>query len=66
MRRIKRGPRDACTRLGVAPGSELRYIERIGYVDETPVLVEKSGWFWVRFWTAWHTTAGTQEVRVQG
>ncbi len=44
MRRIKRGPKGVCARLGVAPGSELLYIERVGYVEETPVLVEKSWW----------------------
>lgn len=44
MRRVKRGPDHVCRKLGVEPGSELLYIERIGYIEDAPVLVEQSWW----------------------
>ena len=44
IRRISRGPADICKRLGLATGSRLIYLERTGFVDDGPVLLEKSWW----------------------
>lgn len=44
MRRIKHGSRRICAKLGVRPGSELLYIERTGYIDDMPVLLDQSWW----------------------
>ncbi len=44
VRGLRRGPPEVCRRLQVAPGSELLCIERVGYVDEAPVMVETSWW----------------------
>ena len=38
------GPKDICRRLGVAEGSELVYIERLGSIGDQPILVEYSWW----------------------
>ena len=43
-RSLKRGTRDVYARLGVATGRRLLCIERVGYVDEQPVLTETSWW----------------------
>ena len=40
-RRVKRGPADVCRRLKLPNGADLVYIERIGYIEQDPVLVEK-------------------------
>jgi len=42
VRRIKRGPAEVCRRLDLPAGSELVYIERVGFVEQDPVLIEKS------------------------
>ena len=44
LRRIQRAPKEICKRLGAAPDSDLLYIERVGYSEENPVLIEKSWW----------------------
>ncbi|MDX1513872.1 MAG: GntR family transcriptional regulator [Gammaproteobacteria bacterium] len=44
MRRIKRGPKRVCRKLGVDAGSELLYMERVGYIDDASVLIEQSWW----------------------
>ncbi|MCP5150227.1 MAG: GntR family transcriptional regulator [Ectothiorhodospiraceae bacterium] len=44
LRRIRRGPREVCQRLGQPDGAELLYIERVGYVESTPILIERSWW----------------------
>lgn len=41
VRRIKRGPAEVCRRLDLRAGSGLVYIERIGYIEQDPVLIEK-------------------------
>lgn len=38
------GPVDICRRLGVEKGTDLIYIERVGFVGERPILVEYSWW----------------------
>lgn len=38
------GPVEICKRLSVEPGSDLVYIERVGFVGYTPILVEYSWW----------------------
>ncbi|MFW3616828.1 GntR family transcriptional regulator [Billgrantia antri] len=38
------GPKDICRRLGVAEGSALVYIERLGSIGDQPILVEYSWW----------------------
>lgn len=43
-RGLRPGPREVCRRLAVAAGSELLCIERVGYVDESPVMSETSWW----------------------
>ncbi|HET8791676.1 MAG TPA: GntR family transcriptional regulator [Modicisalibacter sp.] len=40
----KPGPIHICKRLGVEDGSDLIYIERLGFIDERPILVEYSWW----------------------
>ena len=44
VRRIKRGTKKVCAKLGINPGGELLYIERVGYIEDAPVLVEQSWW----------------------
>jgi len=41
VRKIKRGPAEVCRRLELPTGSDLIYIERLGYIDQDPVLIEK-------------------------
>jgi GntR family transcriptional regulator len=43
-RQVEKGAPSDCKRLGVAPGAPLLYIERVGYVNDTPVMVEYSRW----------------------
>ncbi|MCP3867112.1 MAG: GntR family transcriptional regulator [Gammaproteobacteria bacterium] len=43
-RRITQGTPVLCRKLGAQPDTNLLYIERIGYVDEKPVMVEYSYW----------------------
>jgi len=44
MRRIKCGLKHVCKKLGVEPRTELLNIERIGYIEDLPVLLEQSWW----------------------
>jgi GntR family transcriptional regulator len=44
VRRLKRGPEKVRHKLNVPAGAELLYIERVGYLDDTPILVEYSWW----------------------
>lgn len=44
MRRMKRGPKKICNKLGVEAGTELLNIERVGYIEDSPVLLEQSWW----------------------
>ena len=43
-RRIETGEQELCERLGASCDAPLLYIERIGYVEEAPVMVEYSHW----------------------
>lgn len=43
-RRKQTGPTAICKRLGVEPGSDLIYIERVGLIGEQAILVEYSWW----------------------
>lgn len=43
-RKIERGKRDVCERMGLAAGTRLLYIERVGFVEGRPVMVEYSRW----------------------
>ncbi len=43
-RALQKGPDHICERLGVAPDTELLYIERIGYIEQQPTFVEYSWW----------------------
>ena len=43
-RSLQQGPSNICKRLGVAEGSDLVYIERLGVIGERPILVEYSWW----------------------
>ncbi|MCE8028659.1 GntR family transcriptional regulator [Halomonas daqingensis] len=43
-RRRQEGSAAICKRLGVEPGTELVYIERLGLIGEQPILVEYSWW----------------------
>jgi GntR family transcriptional regulator len=43
-RRIEEGSEPICRRLAVRTGTPLLYMERVGYVDERPVMVEYSHW----------------------
>lgn len=43
-RRRQEGSAAICKRLGVEPGTELLYIERVGLIGEQPILVEYSWW----------------------
>ena len=43
-RRIELGSEIICTKLGVDLDTPLLFIERVGYVDEEPVMVEYSHW----------------------
>lgn len=43
-RRVERGRAEICRRLHVATGTRLLYIERIGYIEDKPILVEYSWW----------------------
>ena len=44
LRSLRAAPPDVCGRLGVNPGSELLCIERVGYIDDEPVMMETSWW----------------------
>ena len=44
MRRVRRGPKKICRTLGVDAGSELLHMERVGYIEDLPVLIEQSWW----------------------
>jgi GntR family transcriptional regulator len=43
-RHIEIGDAEACQKLNIEPGSEILCIERVGSVDEVPVMVEYSRW----------------------
>jgi len=43
-RRIERGDRELCRKLNTNCDASLLYIERVGYVEEQPVMVEYSHW----------------------
>ena len=43
-RRVETGKKDLCEKLGVNCSSPLLYIERIGYVEDHPVMIEYSHW----------------------
>jgi GntR family transcriptional regulator len=43
-RLIEKGAAMDCKRLGVAAGAPLLYIERVGYANDVPVMVEYSRW----------------------
>ena len=43
-RYIETGNREICRKMNVAEDTDLLYIERIGYVDNNPVMVEYSRW----------------------
>jgi len=43
-RRIEQGTKTLCEKLKTTPDKPLLYIERVGYVDEVPVMVEYSHW----------------------
>ncbi|MEX0871170.1 MAG: GntR family transcriptional regulator [Aquisalimonadaceae bacterium] len=38
------GPTEICKRLNVKPGTDLVYIERVGFIADRPILVEYSWW----------------------
>lgn len=38
------GPAEVCARLGVEEGTELLFIERIGYIQQLPTFIEYSWW----------------------
>jgi GntR family transcriptional regulator len=44
IRKLEPGSPEICERLGIAPKSEILFIERIGYVRKKPVLVEYCHW----------------------
>ncbi len=44
IRELRKGTEKICQRLGVPTGTEMLYIERVGYRDEKPVLIEKCWW----------------------
>ena len=44
IRRLETVRDDVCERLQVPPGSQVLYIERVGYAAKLPVLVEHSYW----------------------
>lgn len=43
-RGLRTGSEEACRRLEVAQGSKVLCVERVGYVDDDPVLTETSWW----------------------
>lgn len=43
-RQLERGRAKICRRLHVATGTRLLYIERVGYIEDNPILVEYSWW----------------------
>lgn len=43
-RALKTGPKHICNQLGYEPDSELLYIQRCGYIQELPILVEHCWW----------------------
>ena len=43
-RRVEKGSAQICRKLGIPEGSEQLYIERIGYVQNKPVMIEYSHW----------------------
>ena len=44
VRKNIKGPKEICSKLGVRANSKLTYIERIGYSEDQPILLEKSWW----------------------
>lgn len=44
LRRVEKASHDFGVKLGVGPETDLLYIERVGYVEEKPVMVEYSHW----------------------
>ena len=44
IRKLSQGQPEICARLGLAGDAQLIYLERIGYVESEPVLIEKC-WF---------------------
>lgn len=44
VRKSIKGSKEICSKLGVRANSKLTYIERIGYSEDQPVLLEKSWW----------------------
>ena len=43
-RRRGKGPKKICKQLGVTAGTELLFIERIGYINHRPTFIENSWW----------------------
>jgi GntR family transcriptional regulator len=43
-RKIERGRKEICERMKLPTGSRLLYIERVGFVENRPVMVEYSRW----------------------
>jgi GntR family transcriptional regulator len=41
---LGKGPKKICKRLGVREGTELLFIERIGYMNNLPTFIENSWW----------------------
>ncbi|MEH6470618.1 MAG: GntR family transcriptional regulator [Halopseudomonas sp.] len=44
IRELKKGPKKVCQLLGYEPDCELLYIQRLGYIDELPIVVEHCWW----------------------
>ena len=44
IRKLMNGSKDICRKLEVEPDTQLLYIERVGYVKQDPILVEKCWW----------------------
>ena len=43
-RHLEKGSKIICQKMNIPPKSELLYIERIGYIEDKPVMVEYSRW----------------------
>lgn len=43
-RYIETGNREICSKMGIPDTTDLLYIERVGYIENTPVMVEFSRW----------------------
>jgi GntR family transcriptional regulator len=41
---LVKGPKDICERLEVEEGTELLFLERIGYMNKSPTFIENSWW----------------------